>query len=176
MSLLTGMWPLAMPIGSLASKFILEQGGHLGVFCSTLGLYSVAILYVVFFIKDSRGKGSDNHKHESADTKTADEESLSVLKHLYRAFSVTFKPRTGYKRACLAILLGMRCISIFSDCKKIFWKLKKKLQIKINFSFRSFWNDLPLLEKDVWMGCHRARPLYGRFLLLSCFWYTFLIY
>ena len=112
-SLLSGAQVVAIPIASLMSKFLLEHGGPLSVWCVTLSCYAVAIAWTAFLIKDSRGKGSNL---ELNTTKSEEKEhGASVLKNLYRSFAVTFKPRTGYKRACLAILLGMRCISIFSD-------------------------------------------------------------
>ena len=105
MSVLSGTLLLAWTVASLTSKYILEYGGHLGIFCSTLGLFFISTLWIGFFLPDSRRSKADN----LIETKD------SVLKQFSRSFSVTFKPRTGYKRACLAILLGMRCISIFSD-------------------------------------------------------------
>ena len=113
MSVLSGASLLAWLIGGLTSKYILEYGGHLGVFSTTLSSYFIAILCIIVFVRDSRGKGS---KLEPAvETSKTNEANDSVLSNLWQSFSITFKPRTGYKRACLAILLGMRCISIFSD-------------------------------------------------------------
>ncbi len=59
--------------------------------------------------------GDKSINHTLIEGRIEGEGILAILKNLKHCFVVTFKPRTGFKRACLAIILTMRCISIFSD-------------------------------------------------------------
>ena len=117
-SLLAGTMVLSRPIGSLISRYILQYGGHAAVFGTVLSCYASAMIWIVFFIRDSRGTGNNIVLSEpgalSSEAKEADG-VLEVLKNLWQCFSVTFKRRSGHKRAILAVILTMRCISIFSD-------------------------------------------------------------
>jgi len=113
--MLSGTMVLSGPIGTLMSRYIYEYGGHLGIWCTTLSCYSLALLWLIFCIRDSRGKGSNLEIAEVNDNKEDAGGFLSIIKNLWQCFTVTFKRRPGNKRTCLAIILTMRCISIFSD-------------------------------------------------------------
>ncbi len=39
---------------------------------------------------------------------------LSVMKNLKKCFSVTFRRRSGYSRACISLLLAGLCCTLFS--------------------------------------------------------------
>ncbi len=125
MSFLSGTVVLSQPIGTIISRYIYEHGGHLAVWCTTLICYISAILWVIFLIKDSHGKGSnledtekpENEINKESSNNEPEEGCLSIFKNLWRCFAVTFKSRPGNRRTCLAIVISMRCISIVSDSK-----------------------------------------------------------
>lgn len=150
MSFLSGTVVLSMPIGSIISRYIYEYGGHLAIWCTTLICYISAILWVIFLIKDSHGKGSNLHNEEKREDEKNKEGSrneqeegcLSILKNLWKCFAVTFKSRPGNKRACLAIVISMRCISIVSD-SKLLYRNTFELVYYSNTTIvneRSFWS------------------------------------
>lgn len=135
---------MAFPIAHLVSVPIFKSGGFIAVWCTTLTLYALAILYIIFFVRDSRGKHVKEFKKmldknvvsiiakddpEILHNKEAGavpkeflefkeqqvkNTCLSVIKNLKECFVVTFRPRAGYNRACISLLLAGLCCTLFS--------------------------------------------------------------
>ena len=124
-SLFTGITMLSGPIGNFVSGYIYHYGGHLSVWLSSIGCLILSLLYLVFFLAESRSKAPVNIKSDTAsssDSTSSSKQSefipnlLSILKNLLLCFTVTFRPRPGYRRLIIVLLLTMMCILIFSDC------------------------------------------------------------
>ncbi len=125
-SFLVGTYALSTPIGSFTSRYILQYGGHTAIWCSTLSCYVFGLLWIIFYIQDSRGKGSKlggrtiepgkNRTVVQSEITNESEGIFAILKNLKHCFVVTLKPRTGFKRACLVIILAAKCIAMLSDC------------------------------------------------------------
>jgi hypothetical protein len=90
-----------------------------------LGLGVTTLYYIIFFIKDSRGRESAENQigntyspvvdysqesEEFSNSGTIGCRCDSVAFNLWECFAVTFQPRNGYKRACLSILLAAMCV------------------------------------------------------------------
>lgn len=152
-SFLSGMTILAMPIGSFMSRFVLEYGGHLAIWGTSLGCFTLSLLWIIFFVQDSRGKGSNLEIASGCERKKMEGNAAAVvLKNLLHCFAVTFKARPGNKRSCLTIILIMKFMSVFSEgvnIKNIF----RNIFLKSMCGFRSLWCVLLVLEKEVRLGC-----------------------
>ena len=55
LSLLAGIIGISVPIAHFSSIYI-YQAGNIAVWGTALGLFTLALLYMTFFVKDSRGK------------------------------------------------------------------------------------------------------------------------
>lgn len=79
----------------------------------------VTLLYIIFFVTDSRGPEELNKRINSSTHINDDDPPpsscsiIQVLKNLNECFAVTFQERNGYKRVCLTLLLASVCIYIF---------------------------------------------------------------
>ena len=106
----------------------------MAVWGTTLILHTLALLYMTFFVRDTRGKEArlltpakvmpekDNSKlaQEIVTSYESPKNScIIILKNLLQCFVVTFKPREGFKRACILILMAAMCLTLLSGCKKI---------------------------------------------------------
>lgn len=137
LSLLAGIVFVALPIAHLITVPLFKYGSFMAVWCTALGLFTVNILYIVFYLTDTRGSRArktvpidgipelaikkeltntetnveEGQKNEEEDPKTT---CISVLKNLRTCFTVTFRPREGYHRACVSILLAALCCNLFS--------------------------------------------------------------
>ncbi|EFX69296.1 hypothetical protein DAPPUDRAFT_329199 [Daphnia pulex] len=129
LSLLGGIVGISVPIGNLISAYIYASGGNIAIWGTALALYTVAFLYIIFFLEDSCGTSSIV---ESTDTQIIEklkygklenmrllprvkESCVGILNNLILCFTETFKRRPGYKRACLSILMASMCILIFAN-------------------------------------------------------------
>lgn len=144
LGLLAGIIAVAFPIAHFVSVPIFKSGGFIAVWCTTLTLYALAILYIIFLVRETRGKSVKdfgkiieknmvgiiakddpeilNSKQAGAVPKEFLElkepqvktTCLSVIKNLKECFVVTFRPRAGYNRACISLLLAGLCCTLFS--------------------------------------------------------------
>lgn len=134
LSIMYGSMTISYPIASFVSIYIYTYGGYFAIWGTSLGLGTIALLYIIFWIKDSRGLESEDEQVESSYSPSVnfgqDDEELvalrtarcrcgSVALNLWECFTVTFQPRNGYKRACLSILLASMCVYV-SQSKSIF--------------------------------------------------------
>ncbi len=130
LSLLGGIIGISVPIGNLISAYIYASGGNIAIWGTALALYTVAFLYIIFFLEDSCGtssivKSTDAQIIEKLYGKLENmrllamvkESCASILNNLIRCFTETFKRRPGYKRACLSILMASMCLSMFANGK-----------------------------------------------------------
>lgn len=127
LSIMYGSMTISYPIASFVSIYIYTYGGYFAIWGTSLGLGTIALLYIIFWIKDSRGLESEDEQVESSYSPSVnfgqDDEQLvalrtarchcgSVALNLWECFTVTFQPRNGYKRACLSILLASMCVYV----------------------------------------------------------------
>jgi len=132
LSLLGGIMGVSVPFGTLISAYIYASGGNIDIWGTALALYTVAILYILFGFADSSGTSSvakmtedktiekfrfDEKKYKRLEM--AKESCVNILNNLIRCFTETFKPRPGYKRACVSILMASMCLALFANGEKI---------------------------------------------------------
>ena len=129
--MLYGSLMISFPAANFASIYIYTYGGYLAVFGTSFGLGLLTLLYIIFFITDSRGKDL-NH----GNINTSAEELVevppascgSIFSNLWECFYVTFQPRNGYKRACIIILLMSMCLYCFASKFTVFRSKKNFLK------------------------------------------------
>lgn len=129
-SIMYGSMAISYPIASFISIYIYTYGGYFAIWGTSMGLGVITLLYVICFIKDSRGSESEEEQVENSYSPSVnfgqDDEQLvgfrtvqcrcgSVALNLWECFTVTFQPRNGYKRACLSILLASMCMYVFQS-------------------------------------------------------------
>lgn len=114
---------ISYPTASFISIYIYSYGGYYAIWGTSLGVGLITLLYIIFVIKDSRGRESEELQNDAALSVNFDAEDpensqfnfFFVVSNLWECFAVTFQPRNGYKRACLAILLGSMCLFVFQS-------------------------------------------------------------
>ena len=133
LSLLSGIILLAVPISYLIGGSLFKYGGYMAVWGTALGVLVVDILYTIFYLSDTCGRKAKKRigpvdtaqlaqlskkslvldSGENGGSEMVKESLkarvLSVLKNLPRCFSVTFRRRAGYRRACITLLLASLC-------------------------------------------------------------------
>ncbi|EFX69308.1 hypothetical protein DAPPUDRAFT_329228 [Daphnia pulex] len=127
LALIGGIIGISVPIGTLISGYIYASGGNIAIWGTSLAVYAVAFLYVLFGFSDSRGtksivKTTDAQTLEKftfADQNNmredmSKESCVGILNNLIRCFTETFKRRPGYKRACVSILMASMCLALFA--------------------------------------------------------------
>lgn len=135
MVLIAGTTSLAMPIGQAISVPLYAKASYLGIWLTSLSLFTVALLYLIFLVPESRIKvaaveiEAGNNKamidkmlvDPENPTKTGPiralvlkESCLSVFKNLWLCFQVTFKKREGYITTNVSLLLCCICVHLFS--------------------------------------------------------------
>lgn len=123
LALLGGITGISIPIGNVISAYVYASGGYLGIWITSLSLHSCALIYIVFLIKDSRGKSlepttekdTNQESKENADLRTRVlRKVMSVFRNLWKNFVITFQRREGYKRAIICILLLSNCLHLLS--------------------------------------------------------------
>ena len=113
LNLYLGISAMSIPFALLAGSFIYQYGGSLALWSTSLGLMSLALLYVVFFVKESVAiddiailkecpKGNGYCKHQS-----------HFIQRLFGSFAITFKSCPGYKRASILLLLSTAFLDHF---------------------------------------------------------------
>ena len=130
LSLLAGIIGVSVPIAHFSSIYI-YQAGNMAVFWTTLALLTSALGYAIFFVKESlppipkneaefvKTFPDKNSKLVIEDYIEKDEpqvDCVAILKNLMQCFVVTFKPREGYKRACILILMTTMCLTLLTGC------------------------------------------------------------
>ena len=128
LSLFTGIAGISIPIAHIVSIYILEGGGKMAVFGTTLGLLTSSLLHTVFFVTESRQRSPSAKKIEPIKTLSTKEKNVNELgnrnkneyaviaRKLLNCFVVTFKPREGHKRAIVLILMTTMCLNLLSGC------------------------------------------------------------
>ena len=134
---------ISVPFAHIISIYIYESGGNLAIWLTTLSLYSLALIYIIFFVKDSRGKRSlprsssasmervesiktiseiekkivsnQSVKNESAGKEK--NECTALVRNLFECFVVTFKKREGHQQAVVLILIAAMCLTLLSGCE-----------------------------------------------------------
>lgn len=198
MAFLAGLTTLAVPLANLLSVFIYNNGGYIAVWGTVLGIFVINILYVIFFVPETRGKrakeqivlagptnvvkpfpdqGEDGTLHKDAEANLTKElvaigelarpkpSCSSVFKNLWKCFTVTFRPRAGYQRACVCLLLAGLCVNLFSGGETSFFTPSMRLFVISTFGFYLYSksnDDLSLYEEEIRMGCPRFCPLHVR--------------
>lgn len=122
LAVMAGTIAMAVPISQFISVPIYDGGGYLAIWLTSLGLYGLALAYVIFFLKDSRGKQAQNggelFPSQPTPIMTSPlEEALDccvIQKQLWQSLSITFQPRTGYKRASVSLLMACLSLNLFS--------------------------------------------------------------
>lgn len=129
-SILYGCMAISFPVANFVSIYIYTYGGFFAIWGTSLGLGVTTLCYIIFFIKDSRGRESAenqigntyspvvDHSQESeefSNSGTIGCRCDSVAFNLWECFAVTFQPRNGYKRACLSILLAAMCVFVYQS-------------------------------------------------------------
>lgn len=121
LSIVAGITGLAMPIAQFISVPIYKNGGYLAIWLTALSLQTVALIYLIFFVTDSRGKWTRKHSDDESivekivtvkekEHETKSHGCTTVLKNLWKCFVITFQRREGFKRASISFLLA--CISL----------------------------------------------------------------
>lgn len=119
-SFLYGSIAVAFPVASFISIYIYTNGGYFAIWCTSLGLAILTLLYIALFITDSRGPKSLNPEpSEVLETSLSSDSSPSgccaVLANLWECFTVTFQQRVGHKRACLTLLIASMTIYVLAN-------------------------------------------------------------
>lgn len=125
MALVAGMSIVAFPIAQLLSGVIYENGGYMAIWGTSLGLSGCNLLYIVFYLKDSKGKSvqlaveSSTNNEKTVVTTIVEIEKkptdcVLVLKNLWNCFVVTFRPRVANRRASVSLLLSVLCVNLLS--------------------------------------------------------------
>jgi hypothetical protein len=111
----------------LISGYIYASGGNIAIWGTSLALYCVAFFYILFGITDSIVRTADekifektqHNKQQIKRLEMAKESCMNIFKNFIRCFTETFKRRTGYKRACISILIASMCLALFANGKTI---------------------------------------------------------
>lgn len=150
-SILYGCLAASYPTANFISIYLYSYGGYIGIWATSLSLGVINLLYIIFFIKDSRGR--ESMKLEETETFSSinpdDQEGnetvasicgcSTVALNLWECFAITFQPRNGYKRACLSILLASMCVFICqSNLLPSIWKPQTLFKI-VEFAIYSSW-------------------------------------
>lgn len=147
-SLFMGIAMTAGPVGNFLGGHIYHYGGHLAIWLSSIVCILLSLVYLIFCVAESRSKVpiiiiSPDTAAETSKRFEFIEHLVLIFTNLWSCFTVTFRPRPGYRRTIICLLLIMMCILIFSDCKyHIFNKslnhLKKKYFYQLRLVLRSF--------------------------------------
>lgn len=123
LAVVAGFIAMAVPITQLIRIPIYDGGGYLAIWLTALGLYILALVYVIFFLDDSRGQQTQN---ESGVIRARDpgemsgsplEEAfdcLAIKRNMWQSFAITFQPRQGHKRAIILLLIACLALNVFS--------------------------------------------------------------
>lgn len=130
LALAAGMIGIAIPISQFISVPIFNEGGYLAIWLTALGLYALALFYIIFFVTDSRGKWAPKTSDEIAEKARQEEHVKREIRHahsgsqydfissainnLWQCFAVILQPREGYKRATVFFLLACLSLTLFS--------------------------------------------------------------
>jgi len=120
----------AVPIAYLLGSYIYEYGGPLASWGTSVALTSIAIVYTIFFVKESaitqKTKPIEPVFKNNHLTMRDNKDCATVFENLWICFTVTLKKRPGYERACICLLLTATLLGHFvrgNNLKKIFLNL-----------------------------------------------------
>ena len=135
MAIIGGTITIAIPVANFLASFIFKYGGYMSIYGTALSFLALAFTYVFIFVTDS--KGFNNQRmvstiqnlvfYKDVALATAGESSekkkhatgsfLFTISNLWKCFTITFRPRPGYQRVCVSLLLASLCLALFSNCK-----------------------------------------------------------
>ena len=132
-----GTITIAIPVANFLATVIFKYGGYMCIYGTALGFLALAFIYVFLFVTDSKGKKkktklgttiqklviqkevSSLHSADPSNNNNMDHTScLSIITNLWKCFTITFRPRPGYQRTCVALLLVSLCFALFSNGRK----------------------------------------------------------
>jgi len=130
LALLGGILGVSAPLSFFLGSYIYQYGGPWASWGTSVGLASWTVIYTFFFLEESAT--SDDNKvspmgpifkeevvDESSLTKYK-KECSTIMENMWLCFSVTFKRRQGYVRACICLLLAATLIGHFIKGSKHF--------------------------------------------------------
>ena len=104
------------PIGNFIAGYLFEYGGHLTFYGVSFICFVLSVLYISLFVVDSRTKLLlPEEIAEKSKNEARSNIFISVWTHLVSCFSVTFKKRTGFKRACITLLILIMCFNVYAE-------------------------------------------------------------
>ncbi|XP_059350610.1 proton-coupled folate transporter-like [Daphnia carinata] len=130
LAIMAGVVAIAVQISSqLISAVVYNLGGYLAIWLSALGFYTLSLIYLFFFVRDSRGQPAKNRFArliviKSTSAKEAEQsirESLSekcncgvILKNVRHWPVIVFNLRKGYERILIFCLMICFFLNLFS--------------------------------------------------------------
>jgi len=123
-----------IPSGTFVSAYIYYYLGYFGIYGISLFLEIMIVLYIIFFITDTRGPHSDycypNSELDSQKSTFRRYISIFDLHQLIDVFKATFRKREyGMRRVLLSLVLLMLInVTIFSDGGVTYLFTRKKFQ------------------------------------------------
>ena len=128
-----GTITIAIPVANFLASIIFKYGGYMSIYGTVLTFLALAFTYVFIFVTDSKVFKSKRiaptiqklvFYNETAQVNTSvsikeknETSCLSVISNLWKCFTVTFRPRPGYQRVCVSLLLASLGFALFSNCK-----------------------------------------------------------
>ena len=115
-SIFSGIVLTMAPIGNFIAGYLFEYGGHLTCYGVSFICFVLSVLYISLFVVDSRTKLLlPEEIAEKSKNEARSNIFISVWTHLVSCFSVTFKKRTGFKRACITLLILIMCFNVYAE-------------------------------------------------------------
>lgn len=126
-SFLYGSIAISFPFANFVSIYIYTYGGYYAIWGTSFGLGALTLLYIAFFITDSRGPNSLNasevNREENellSENSSPNFSCLKIITNLWECFEVTFQKRLGYKRSCLCLLMFSMTIYVLATGNFLF--------------------------------------------------------
>ena len=118
------IWYLGSPMGTFLGGYIYKYGGYVGVYSTSAFIWTLSLLYLIIFVKESRPK-------------TEIPQKCNVLTNLKGLFSVILKKRKNFGRPIILTLLCLKLGTfLVQGHQKLLWA-RKVLQWDV-FQF-SMW-------------------------------------
>ena len=104
LAILSFSWHITPPVAGPIAAWLLESGGYVCVFSTSLVIMGLAFLYMLLRLWNFQEKQKET-------------ENLSVLniihpRHVKESLSATFKPRPGHKRTYLIIMISVLLLNM----------------------------------------------------------------
>jgi len=121
-----------MPAGVFLSAYVYKYLGFHGNYGIAILIQIAIIIYIIIFVKDTRGPNSDYEYSASEYQSTGIMRYLSIvdLQHVTDVFEVTFKKRNNKLRRVIILLIALMLlnITIFSDGGVMYLYVRKKFK------------------------------------------------